>query len=486
VQQLFIESVLLSVLGGVLAIGVAYAGVHVFRQFQIPTDLPVVPSFDLDRRALLVGLVVSVVSAVLFGMTPALRSTRGDLTAVLKAPDAFGSGRLRWGRALLVGGQVAVSVTLLVIATLMYRSFQELIAHGPGYRTDHLLQMTLDPTLLGYTPVQAQQFFDRVAERARAVPGVKSIALASSAPSDIGPSSAMTVLPDGVQLMPDQERIRALTSIVDEHYFAIARIPIVSGRLFTASDSATSPRVAIINEHLAQLYWSGQDPIGKRLRVGDSNEPPVEIVGVAKTAKYVALSESPIPLVYLAYKQRPQKRMTVLAESLGDPKDLAAPLRDLVRGLDANQPVYNVRSVGESYRMRMVTIFDVVVELVAAMGVAGLGLALVGLYGLVAYAANRRTREIGIRMAIGANRTTVLLMVVRQGITLSIVGLTVGLCAGAGARYAMRAAFGLGRDIDLLGFILVAAVVLAVTLLAAYVPARRASRINPMVALRCE
>jgi hypothetical protein len=191
-----------------------------FRQFQIPTDLPFVASFELDRRALLISLVLALVSAVLFGLAPTIRSTRADLIAVMKGTDAAGFGRgRRWGRVLLVGGQVAASVVVLVIATVMYRGFLEQLGSGPGYRTDHLLQMSFTPGLLRYTDWQTEQFFERVAELARSVPGVKSVSLASSAPMDINAGTAVAIVPEGFQFPTGTESVTVLGSVVDEHYF---------------------------------------------------------------------------------------------------------------------------------------------------------------------------------------------------------------------------------------------------------------------------
>jgi hypothetical protein len=248
--------------------------------------------------------------------------------------------------------------------------------------------------------------------------------------------------------------------------------------------------VAVVNEQLARTYWPGEDPVGKRFRLNNPVGPWVEVVGVAKTAKYTFLAEPPRSFVYLPYTQLPQRRMVLLAAALGDPASLAAPLRDVVRGLDASQPISNVRTIEEIYRMRTITILNVIIGLVAAMGMMGLGLAIVGLYGLVAYAAGRRTKEIGIRMAIGADRAIVLRMVLREGLVLASAGLAVGLLASVGAGHALRVMFpgsptreGL---IDVVAFLLVASTVLAVTLVAAYVPARRASRVSLTEALRYE
>ncbi len=244
-----------------------------------------------------------------------------------------------------------------------------------------------------------------------------------------------------------------------------------------------------MNEVIAQRYWPGQDPIGKRFRLDNRAGPWVEIVGVAKTSKYSFAIERPLEFVYLPYRQRAPESMFLLVRSLGDPAGLIAPLREVVRGLDANLPISNTRTMEELYRLRSVVILNVIVSLIAAMGLMGLALALVGLYGLVAYAASRRTKEIGIRMAIGAGRSDVMRMVLGHGLVLAIAGLGVGLVASAGAARGLGTIFPGGiRDdgTDYVAFPLVAAGVLAVTLLAAYLPARRASRVNPTEALRHE
>ncbi len=242
-----------------------------------------------------------------------------------------------------------------------------------------------------------------------------------------------------------------------------------------------------MNQHLAQHYWPNQDPVGKRFRLNDAEKSWVEIVGVARMAKYNFIAEPPSDFLYLPYRQRPPGRMFLVARSAGDAAALAAPLREVVRNLDVNLPIYNVRTMEALYRMRAITVFNVLITMVVAMGMMGLGLAIVGLYGLVAYAAARRTREIGIRMAIGATRATVLSMVLRQGLVLAGVGLVVGLVASIGAGQLLDAAFpSLDDRQDIVALLLVAPVVFAVTMAAAYLPARRASRINPMEALRNE
>jgi predicted lysophospholipase L1 biosynthesis ABC-type transport system permease subunit len=248
------------------------------------------------------------------------------------------------------------------------------------------------------------------------------------------------------------------------------------------------PLVAIVNETLAGHYWPGQSAVGKRVRWGNSNGPWVEIAGVAATGKYIYLGESPQEFLYVPWRQHPRDHLILLAESAGSPAALAAPLRELVRTLDAAQPIFDVRTMEELFEVRATKVARVLMQTVAFMGLMGLALALVGLYGLVAYSVNRRTREIGIRIAIGADRASVVLMVVRRGLTLTLSGALVGMVTSIGAGRLLGAVF--DNAFTTLGTVLtclaVALAMLVVTMLAAYVPARRASRVDPTVALRYE
>jgi predicted permease len=488
VRQLVTESLLIALAGGVLGLAVGYAGMTLFRQIEIPTDLPIALEFQLDRRALVFSLIVAMGSAVLFGLVPAIQATRTDLTAVMKAADSVAPGRRRrWGRSVLVAAQVAISVVLLAVAMFMYRGFGQQLASGPGYRTDHLLMMRFDTTLVRYTEGQSQQFFEQVAERARAVPGVKSVTLATSVPMLTDSNEAATVVPEGFQFPPGQDSATVMASSIDEHYFDTMALTILEGRNFRIEDSAGAPRVAIVNQQFARHYWPNQDPIGKRFRLAGADNVWVEVVGLAKTSKYIFIAEPPTEFVYLPYRQQQPQRMMMLAQSAGDPSTLAGPLREVVRGLDGNLPISAVRTMEALYEMRAVRIFRVLIAVIGGMGLMGLGLAIVGLYGLVAYAVGRRTREIGIRMAVGADRAAVLRMVLRQGLALALVGLAVGVVASVGAGELLRAAFPSGEDLgDIVALVLVVPIVLAVTFLAAYVPARQASQVDPILALRHE
>jgi macrolide transport system ATP-binding/permease protein len=488
IRQLITESLLLAIAGGVLGLGVGYAGMALFRQIELPTDLPIAITFQMDRRALLFALAVAVASAVLFGLVPAVQATRADLTAVMKAGDSAAPGRRRrWGRAVLVCGQVAVSVVLLVVAMFMYRTFQRQLASGPGYRTDHLLMMSFDPTLVRYTEPQAQRFFEQAAERARALPGVQSVALTTSTPMANDSIGAETIAPEGYQFPPGKEDANVLVARIDEWYFDTMGLSVIQGRGFRETDSIGAPAVAIVNEQFVRHYWPNQDPIGKRFRLRDEGNIWVQVVGLTKTTKYIFIAEPPTDFVYLPIRQKNVRRAIMIARSTGDPTSLVGPVRDVVHSLDANMPIFNVRTMEEFYRMRAISIFNVLITTVGAMGLMGLALSIVGLYGLVAYAASRRTREIGIRMAIGAGQPAVLRLVLRQGMLLAGVGLAIGLVASIGAGQLLEAAFPTGTNQrDLVAPLIVMPIVVAVTFLATYIPARGASRLNPMRALRHE
>jgi putative ABC transport system permease protein len=485
VRQLLTESVLIAVAGGVLGIAAAYAGVSYLSRLEVPSDLPIRISVQLDHRALLVCLAAAVISSLLFGLAPALQTTRLNLVDALKTAGADTPAHRRLlGRHLLVIGQITASMALLLVAGTLYDSFRSVLNGGPGYRTDHLLMMSFDPSLVRYSQGQSQEFFKQLAVRAANAAGAKSVALASVIPMGTG-QDGISIVPEGYQFPKGKENVDVMSSSINEGYFDIMHIPIVSGRAFRATDTATSPQVAIVNQELAGHYWPGQSPIGKRFRLDDRKGPWFEIVGVAKTTRYLWFAEPPTEFVYLALTQHPRQRVTLLAESFGDPASLVTPLREVVRGIDAGQPIFDVRTMEDLYRVRAVENPNMIIETIAAMGLVGLILALVGLYGLVSYSTGRRTREIGIRMAIGGQRVSVLRMVMRQGLRLALIGIGTGLIVGFGAEKTMNAILS-DTQIDWRVYLFLAPLMLAITLLAAYFPARRASRVDPMRALRYE
>jgi predicted permease len=346
--------------------------------------------------------------------------------------------------------------------------------------------MSVDTSFARYTDAQSAEFFRNAADGAREVPGVVRVAMMTSVPMmDVG---FETLVPEGFQFAAGKDSATVAASRIDEHYFDAMGIGIARGRAFRVEDDADAPKVAIVNEQFAKHYWPNQDPIGKRVRLA-ADKTWVQVVGLARMSKYFFIAEAPTEFIYFPYRQRRVREMAMLVQSAGDPSSLAGPLRAVVHRLDPSLPIYNVRTMAEFYRMRAIAIFNVIISTVASLGLMGLGLALVGLYGLVAYAASRRTREIGIRMAIGADERAVVRLVFGQGLVLAAVGLVIGLLASVGAGQALAAAFPTGRAADqsaVTAFAVVIPIVLAVTFLAAYVPAHRASRISPTQALRHE
>ena len=483
IRQLMTESALLALCGGAVGIGLGYAGVAFLDRFKYVGDLPVMITLRLDERALLVGLAAVVASAFLFGLVPAFRAAHTDLLSDLKNGKSAQNVRRLWGRNVLVTGQVAVALVLLTVASFMYLGFREQLLAGPGYRTDHLLTMEFDPALVNYTQAQTWQFYKDLGDRVRDLPGVRSAALGSFLPLTQEFQSD-PIVPEGFQFPEGVDSARVLTSRVDEHYFDTLGTPIVDGRAFHVTDDADAPPVAIVNETLSQQYWPGRSPVGKRFRLNGSGGPWVEIVGVARNGKYLQLAEAPTPFLYLPYAQNPGSEMILMVESAGDPAGLTPAVREVVKRLDPGQPMFEVRTMEAYFQQGPVKSSQLLIQFVAGMGLMGMALALAGLYGLVAYAVSARTREIGIRMAIGAGQGSVLRMVLRQGLTLSAGGVAIGIALSAGVRRILESIFPAGGAVT--GFALVVPAVLAVTIFAAWIPARRASRIDPAAVLRNE
>ncbi len=486
VRQLFTESLLLALFGGALGLGLAYAGIRFLKGIPVPTDIPVVIGVQLDERVLLASLLAAVLSALVFGLAPALQAVRIDIVAGLRSAGLTSSARRRTlGRNALVIGQVAFSMILLVAAGMLVDGFRKTLKLDPGFRTDHIMLMQFDTQLVRYTEDQSKTFYRNLVDRVRALSGVRSAALAETIPMTPGQQN-YSVIPDGYQFPRGQEAATVLGAAVDERYFDTLKMRLASGRAFTAADQADSRRVAIVNEAFAKKYWPDKDAIGKRIRLKDRNGPLAEVVGVAKTSRYLFVSEGPLPYVYLPFSQNPSASMVIYVETYGDPAEMAPQLRNAVRSLDPNLPIFNSRTFENIYHQRATVVVLMILQMVASMGLLGLALALIGLYGLIAYSVSRRTQETGIRMALGAHRSQVLAMVLRQGFVLSIIGIGIGLVASIGVRNLLAVGLvGLGSTSPAV-LVVVPLALLLVTMAACYLPARRASQVDPIRALRWE
>jgi predicted permease len=488
VRQLLFENLLVAVAGGLGGVGVAYAGAEFFDTIPFPSDLPIVFSAAIDLRVLLFTLAVSLVSTLLFGLAPALRSTRPDLVRALKAADADSGGKKRfWGQNAIVAGQVALSLVLLVVSAVLLQGFRDQLTQGPGFRTERLFLTSFETQLAHYSEDQTTQFYKNLLERTRSAPGVRSAALTSVIPLIGGDS--LDIAPEGYQLPPGQQALTIFNAYISDGYFTTMGVPILRGRGFSESDSKDAPLVAIVNEQAAKHFWPKGDAIGKRFHLKGASGDLVQIVGIARNAKYFWIAEPPLDYVYLPFRQHARTGLTLVTESsAADAATLAPALREVVRGLDPDLPVFDVRTMQDIYSQRAVKTPNMIAEIVAVLGLMGLILAIVGLYGLVAYSVSRRTREIGLRMAIGADRTKVIWMVLKQGLQLGTVGVAIGLLVSFFACNILTSRLWIATfdRVNPLLYGAIAIPLLVITGLAAWAPARRASLVDPMRALRDE
>lgn len=505
IRQLLTESLLLAVAGGVAGMGVGYIPLMLLNRLAyrlMPDDMSVLSPLQLNERVVLFSLGIAVLSVFLFGLAPALQTTRSDLSSAMKGGGAVPTRRgllhirLR-GRNLLVAGQVAISVFLLTVSTEIYVGLRQMIdiAKDSGFPSDQVLLMTFDPVVANYPAAQARQFYDRLMERARMLRGITSVTLASS-------QRTMWIEPEGYGPAKNDagSGVSVATVWADDNFFGALRIPVSSGRGFLPTDSSGAPDVVVVNEEFAKLYWPGQSAVGRRIRVDEGKGRWVQVVGVAGIKQYYGNIQVPASsLMFLPSKQNSkQVPMTLYARSTGDSTATADSLRAVVRELDPVQAVPEIYHWGDTLNVisRALTLAS---EVIAAMGAVGILLSLVGLYGLVAYEVSTRTREIGVRMALGAARGALMRRVLRQGLVLGVCGVVSGLLlnsyvfepifaalvppsSGPGTSPEKGVQFGFGNT----GIALLMVCVLALMLLAAYIPARRAASVDPSTALRCE
>jgi predicted permease len=483
------ESLILATFGGLAGVAIGYGVVEWFHSKEsivFATELPMAIPFHMDKRVLLACVALSVLSALLCGLAPALQSTRVDLVNALKSADVDVPGRKRlWGRNMLVVAQVSMSLMLLTASFLMARGFQHDLMEGHGFTKDHLLMTSFDPRLIQYNAGQTQQFYKLLAERMRETPGVQSEALTQNVPLGNDDFESVAFVPEGFQMPPDRANFNSTMDTIDEGYFETMGVPILRGRAFLSSDTPDSTGVAIVNEHFAKHYWPGSDAVGKHIRLESSAGAPVEIVGVAQTIKTQNMAD-PTDFVYMPMAQHPVARMVLMLHTSGDPLQLVQPVKDVVRSLDSNLPMLQTRAYQDFYLNQAVRGPRIAIDLVGSMGLVGLLLAVAGLYGLVAYNVSRRTREIGIRIALGAASSNVLRLVLGKGLVLVGIGMVAGLAMGFALEQLMNSMLFNSGGVDILAYAVVVPTMFLVTMLAAYVPARRATKIAPTQALRYE
>jgi putative ABC transport system permease protein len=490
-RQMLTESILLSAIGGVAGLVLSIWLTDVLMS-MLPESAPRIGQIGIDYRVLTFALGVSALTGVLFGIVPALQTSKLDVTTALKEGGRSGEGHRRTSaRSVLLIGEVALSLMLLVGAGLLIRSFLRLQEVRPGFNAHNLLTAQLALQGPKYKSQQFVEFFGQLTERLEAEPGVQAVGGGVNLPLHAtGYAIGRGFIPEGRPLTVDESK-DAMYSTITGDYFRALQIPLLSGRFFGPRDNADGPKVVIINETAAKrIFGSPTAAIGKRLSVwaafrGQRREETFmrEIVGVVGDTKTGSLTAEGDMQIYVPHAQDSQWNfMGLVIRTAGDPAAFAATLRHEVQALDKDQPIYNIRTMDDVVANSLGT-RRVSMQLFTVFGCAALLLAAVGIYGVMAYSVTQRTQEIGIRMALGAQKSDILGLVVRQGMTLALIGVIAGL-AGAFAltRVIANLLFGVGAS-DPLTFIAISLLLIFVCLIACYLPARRAARLNPTIAL---
>ena len=488
IRQLLLESVVLAALAGITGYGLAVWGGGAFRQFAPTGDIPIRQVAGPDWQVWIFTAVISLVAGVAAGLFPALRSSRVDVNEGLKqgAGRQTSGGRHRM-RNLLVIGQVATSCIVLLAAALFLRGLHAARDLKLGFRPDRLTMLSFDLNLQGYDQARGLRFQKQLLERVRALPGVEGASLAQHVPfgnyivmRDHWPDNPTGNVPDG--------HTPVALSAVDPGFVTMLGVPLLRGRDLAPTDDERAPHVAVINEAMAKAFWPGRDAIGQHFRRDWSGGAPIEVVGIVATGKYVMLTEQPRPYYYVPFAQYYGMPATLVVRAAGDPHGLAPSLRAAIRALDPDLPVYSLVTFDEHMATSVFALMPLRMgaAMAAIQGAIGLLLAILGLYAVVSYGVTSRTREIGVRLALGATSRNVVQIVCREGLRLTLIGLGIGLVLALGLSFGLsRVLFGV-QAVDPIAFPLVVAVLLATAAFACYWPARRATRVDPVIALRAE
>ncbi len=491
IRQLLTESFLLAALGAALAFPIAHWSLQLLwksrgwlRTFHgAPMFAEGAVNLQLNPRVFLATLAVAVVSALLFGLVPALQASKSSIVQDLQGqPEPASRGRMRrlGARELIVVGQIALSLVALVGAALFLRSLQRAQEIDPGFEIENLALVSFNPGTQGYEPSRAREYYRRALERAESLPGVEGATLAEVRPLSV--TFFRFLYRDGA---PESQAAPVLTNIVGENFFETLGIPIVSGRAFSAEeDREDTRRVAVINQTMARQLWSEEGAVGRQFRVR-GEQKPIEVVGVAEDAKYVLLGEEPRPYAYFPLEQRYAAGMTLHARTEGRAEDILPTLRRELQELDTNLPLVHAEPAPDLLRAALWAP-QLGAILLSAYGFLALTLAAIGVFGLMRYSVQRRRQEIGIRLALGADRPQVLRMILKHGVLVAAVGGLVGLAFAAYlARLIRSLLFGVS-SLDLPSFGVSVVILVVVALAASYFPARRATRVEPTTTLQAE
>jgi len=484
VRQLLTESLLLSLIAGGLGVVLAAVALQALLAFQPPMPFALALGLELDRRVLFFALFVSLATGVTFGLLPALRASGAAPMEALKAGPAEGPRRRLAVRDVLVIAQVAGSLVLLVGAGLFLRSLARAQAIDPGFDPRHALVFSLDLAAQGYDQPRGEQLYTALQDRLRAVPGVTGATFSTYLPLTLG-GERRSFRAVGYTPGPGED-MEVASSFVGADYFATMRTSIVRGRGFTMGDAPGTRPVAVVNEAFVRRFWPGRDGLGETLVLPwDGSEVAMEVIGIARDGKYASLGEAPTPYIFYPHRQLYRSQMAVVVRMQGDVASLVPQVRQEVKALDPALAVYDVKTL-EAHLGTALYPARAAAGLLGLTGVLALFLAAIGLYGVLSYLVTLRTREIGVRMALGAERGDVVRLVVGRGLRLAGAGLAIGLVVSAAVtRYASFLLYGTS-PLDPSTFAAVVALLLAVALVAAWSPARRAAAVEPVSALREE
>ncbi len=488
IRQLLTESIVLAVIGGAGGVLLAIWIVSMLLSFRPPVDFPLTVEVNLDWRVLAFSFVASLATGVLFGLAPAVQSTRFALVPALKDTTSQAGYRRSWLRSCLVVGQLAFSLTLLVGAGLVVHALQQLRNMNPGFNPTNALTASMDVGLQGYDRNKGEQFYRQLVTRVESLPGVRSAALTSFVPLSLNYSSNSVY----VEGQPSERGANASTTMVASvgpRYFESMGTSLLTGREFTEQDRADSEKSAIVNETLVRRLFVGlnspAEAIGKRISFESNTGPFLRVVGVAQDGKYFNIAEDPRMFVWLPLAQSYFSNASLMVRTYGDAGALIPSVRNEVQALDPNLPLFDVKTLTEHMQLSLFPA-RVAATVLASFGVIALILAVIGIYGVTSFIVAQRTREIGVRLALGAQQKDVLKLVISQGARLAVVGVIFGLLgAFALTRVITSLLFGV-RPTYFLTFVFVSLGLTLVTLVACYIPARRATKVDPQVALRTE
>ena len=487
IRQLLTESVLLAIFGGGAGLVLGIWASRLTSSIHVQS-VPLHVNASFDWRVFAFAATCALLTGLVVGLLPALRASSSDVNSVLHEGgqrDSFGIGHPGF-RNLLVIAQVAGSFTLLVVAGLFVRSLQKVQAFDLGFDPSHVLNVLMDPHQAGYDQPRAITFYREIESRVRTLPGVQSASLASYVPMGGFPSSRQVSI-EGRPTPSGYQAPSVLSNSVDPPYFETMRISLLLGRIFTDSDSESAPRVAIINQTMAARFWPREDPIGKRFSADGDAGPFMEIVGVSANGKYKTVSEDAEPFFYVPLAQSFASKLTLQVRTLGPPEQLVAPVKERIAQLAPDVAIVDIETMNQLLAGAFgYFAFRLAATFAAALGVIGLILAVVGVYGVVSFAASQRTHEMGIRTALGASSRDILNLIWLQGVRLVIAGVAIGAAAAWALTRAMTRLLAEISASDPVTYITVAIILAAVALLACYIPARRAMKVDPMIALRYE